>query len=69
MDRYITILLIKLTERYEKVFINSFMAYNAENKSMIKSYKLTIKEGKKKLCDESVYGKRKLVEVMAKWLN
>lgn len=68
MDKYIKIMLIKLSNKYDKVTITHIQSYNREKNKLINIYKLVIKnKGKVRTID--CYSKRTLVQEMIKWVE
>ena len=79
MDKYIKILLIKLSNKYDKVTITHIQSYNKEYNKITNIFKLSIKEKSKDWIDDiyekydttniDCYNKRELVQEMIKWVQ
>ena len=79
MDKYIKILLIKLSNKYDKVTITHIQSYNKEYNKITNIFKLSIKEKSKDWIDDiyekydttniDCYNKRELVQEMIKWVE
>lgn len=70
MDKYIKMMLIKLSEKY-KATVTSIMFYDAEKQRIKTVVKLRIahKGSNEAIAECSCYNKRELVGEMMKWLN
>lgn len=68
MDKYIKIMLIKLSNKYDKVTITHIQSYNKEKNKLVNIYKFRIKD-KRKVKSIDCYSKRTLVQEMMKWVE
>ena len=70
MDKYIKMLLIKISQKY-KVTITTIMSYDGEQNRVKNIYKIFIKskETESVLYDKAVYNKRNLLSELVKWQN
>lgn len=79
MDKYIKLLLIKLSNKYDKVTITHIQSYNKEYNKITNIFKLIIKDKSDDWIDDiyekydtitiDCYNKRDLVQEMIKWVE
>ena len=68
MDKYIKLLLIQLSQKYDKVIITHIQTYNKKYNKISNIFKLVIKNNNKNNIID-LYNKKELVQEMMKWLE